>query len=224
MGYLDLPAVTAPMLLARFDTSAFDASTLTGLDRDALALVPAAVPKRQAEFVAGRWAARALLARFGQAETLLGVGAHREPIWPAGWIGSISHAAGHVAATVARSEGVGGIGIDLERLVDAEVAETLSRQVVDENERALLAGCGMRELEAMTVAFSAKESFFKAAFATVREYFDFDAVRITRIDAAAGVLELTTTRALARELPGNRCFQARFDWIEPETVMTALAW
>src|ERR1700730_18709662 len=60
--------------------------------------VARAVPKRIAEFAAGRACARAALAEFGVREFALRAAPDRQPLWPEGFIGSIAHTAGLRAA------------------------------------------------------------------------------------------------------------------------------
>ena len=51
-----------------------------------------AVQKRKAEFLAGRYCARAALAQLdGSLAVNIGIGANREPLWPPGFVGSITH-------------------------------------------------------------------------------------------------------------------------------------
>src|SRR5215469_3139377 len=60
--------------------------------------VARAVPKRVGEFAAGRACARRALEQLGVPDFVLRVGPHREPIWPVGMAGSITHTAGFCAA------------------------------------------------------------------------------------------------------------------------------
>ncbi|MGE1076349.1 hypothetical protein ACQJ22_27905, partial [Pseudomonas fragariae (ex Marin et al. 2024)] len=57
-------------------------------------LLAEAVPKRQAEFLAGRFLGQAALTLFGHDPQPIGIGNRREPVWPSGISGSISHSHG----------------------------------------------------------------------------------------------------------------------------------
>ncbi|MEW9905918.1 MAG: hypothetical protein AB2990_00800 [Candidatus Symbiodolus clandestinus] len=48
-----------------------------------------AVPKRQAEYLAGRYLSRLLFTEQGLNLIQIPSGAHRQPLWPIGWLGSI---------------------------------------------------------------------------------------------------------------------------------------
>lgn len=121
--------------------------------------VATAVSKRRREFAFGRACARAALARLGVAAGPLLVGPDRSPVWPAGFIGSISHCPGLAAAAVARRSDCIGVGIDLE---PAEpVSERLFRQIATERERTWLSSLPDAGLAARLL-FAAKESVYKA--------------------------------------------------------------
>ena len=90
------------------------------------ALVRTARPVRRAEFASGRSCAHRALSAIGADLDTIGRGGRRQPIWPAGVCGSISHAGGLAAAVVARiTPSVIGIGLDVER-VDRLVPELWS--------------------------------------------------------------------------------------------------
>lgn len=71
-------------------------------------------PLRLHEFQSGRAVAKRALAALGLPSVDLPVGESRAPRWPAGIVGSISHAGGMVAAAVARTRDLAAIGIDVE--------------------------------------------------------------------------------------------------------------
>jgi 4'-phosphopantetheinyl transferase EntD len=56
-----------------------------------LAFVARAVPQRRAEFATARHCARNALAELEVAPAPILTGANREPVWPHGFVGSITH-------------------------------------------------------------------------------------------------------------------------------------
>src|SRR5215831_15185692 len=76
------------------------------------ASIARAVPRRQLEFALGRWCARTALARLGKSNCPLPMEANRSPRWPEGFVGSITHCDGLVAAVVAPADRIEGIGLD----------------------------------------------------------------------------------------------------------------
>lgn len=147
---------------------------LSGLLPEEEALIAGAVEKRRREFAAGRNCARLALRKLGEPPTAIGIGGHREPLFPRGISGSITHTRDYCAAAVIWTGAVLTIGIDAElnRPLDRSIADLIlspiERQMIDANDN----GCS---LDALT--FSIKEAFFKAFFPLCRQYLDFtDAV------------------------------------------------
>ena len=74
--------------------------------------------RRMQEFASGRTYAKRALALLGVTDANLPIGSDRSPIWPCGFVGSITHVPGwvdtHIAAAVGRTEDFYGIGIDVE--------------------------------------------------------------------------------------------------------------
>ena len=138
------------------------------------AALGAVAERRRRDFTAGRHCARRALAALGREPEPILSGAHREPRWPAGVLGSITHCEGYAAAAVARRGAIVALGIDAEPH-DVLPAGVLGMIACDE-ERAWIAAadpgtCWDRLL------FSAKESVFKAWFPLARRLLDFtDAV------------------------------------------------
>jgi len=163
--------------------------TLLPAERDSL---HGAVPARIAEFAAGRHCAHQALQAFGvAADVPLLRGPHREPLWPADLVGSITHTAGYCAAVVAPASACAGLGIDAEHC--GQVGPELWPLLFDASERALLQALEpLARDQLATVLFAAKEAFFKSHFrlsATMPEFTDM-ALRPTRPLAAQGTLEL----------------------------------
>jgi 4'-phosphopantetheinyl transferase EntD len=139
--------------------------------------VAKAVPKRIAEFAAGRACARAALAEFGVREFPLRTAPDRQPIWPDGFIGSITHTAGFCAAAVAPRTSMLAIGMDTE-IVGAptlDIWPTISRR---EELAWVQALPGVDRPAAITLLFAAKEAFYKCQYPLVGEWLDFHDMRI----------------------------------------------
>ncbi len=113
--------------------------------------------KRKAEHLAGRIAAVHALREYG-IKTVPGIGTQRQPVWPQGLFGSISHSASTALAVVSRQP----VGIDIEAIFTPQTATELASSIVTHAEKELLANSGLSIEQALTLAFSAKESAFKA--------------------------------------------------------------
>ena len=147
-----------------------------------------AVEKRRREFTTGRHLARSALSRLGVAPTALLSGPRREPLWPPGLVGSITHCAGYRAAAVAMDATVVTVGIDAEPnepLPDG-VLESIS--LIEERDwvaRLLRTESGVRWDRLL---FSLKESVYKAWFPLTRRWLNFEQAMIT-LDPAAGTFD-----------------------------------
>lgn len=142
------------VLVAEMDPHDADVGSLPDEER---LLVAAAVPKRQREFAAGR-----ILARQLGLPGPLRVGTAREPLWPAGIVGSITHCDDLAAVAITRCPGLLGIDVEAAR----SLPDGVRAMVLTDAERQF------GPIEA-TVAFSAKEAVYKAIHPRVRRFVDF---------------------------------------------------
>jgi 4'-phosphopantetheinyl transferase EntD len=154
--------------------------------------VARAVPKRIAEFAAGRACARAALAELGVREFALRTAPDRQPLWPEGFVGSITHTAGFCAAAVAPRASMLAVGLDTE-IVGApsqDIWPTISRSEELAWVQSLSAG---ERPAAITLLFAAKEALYKCQYPLVGEWLDFHDLRIE----AGGWGESTGTFAVS---------------------------
>jgi 4'-phosphopantetheinyl transferase EntD len=156
-----------------------------------------AVAKRRVEFAAVRRCARKALQELGYPPVPILPGEQREPRWPEGVVGSMTHCAGYCAAAVARSGEVSALGIDAE--VHAPLPEGVLDLISLESERALLAELTERVPGAVhwdRVLFSAKESVYKAWFPLTRRWLGFEQADIElRMDGTFEARLLNTDEA-----------------------------
>ncbi|PXG03701.1 4'-phosphopantetheinyl transferase, partial [Brucella abortus] len=102
-----------------------------------------------------------------------GRGDDHAPIWPPGMVGSISHSKGCAIAVAARQSRYLGLGIDIERLQTESSARKIAPQILGESELRQLPEAGRAFL--VSLAFSAKESLFKALYPAVQQFQSFHA-------------------------------------------------
>lgn len=178
-----------------------------------------AVPKRRAEYLAGRVLARQLLAPLGFVDFTLARGEDRAPQWPAGIAGALSHNSNTALCAVHRESGLGGVGLDVETLLSDERAEELWGAIVSPTEREALLREALPFNALLTLAFSAKESLFKTLYPQVRCYFDFLDARMTAVDVQRQTFVLELLKTLTPHCPAGRRFSGRF-WREGDDVTT----
>lgn len=183
----------------------FDISCYTDalyLDLNVASTVPqlsGAVPKRKAEFLAGRYAAATTLRAAGVAipnPLLIPSDPNGCPVWPSGVAGSISHCRKLAVCALSDSPHIKYIGVDIEPIPSPESASQLASQVHTPAELAILTSVGMEPFCATGLLFSAKESIFKALYPLVQEYFGFESAVLKDVDVKKSVLEFFITSEL----------------------------
>ena len=181
----------------------------TGLIGEEIAAIEKAIPKRRAEFAAGRRAARRALSTFGLASAIP-AGADRAPLWPQGYAGAITHDNGLAAAIVARADVFAGLGVDLAEATP--FPENLRTKVlITKDERAL------NGMDARAV-FSAKEALYKALSPQVQTFFGFEAATITP-DFANNTFTAVLQTPLGRFHNGTT-FQGGLEIVEDRLIAT----
>jgi 4'-phosphopantetheinyl transferase EntD len=138
--------------------------------------VAKAVEKRVREFTIARSCARRALGKLGLPETPILRGAKRQPLWPAGIVGSITHTRGYYAAAVARADEVLTVGIDAE--THAELPDGVLGVVTLPEEREMLSRLPSGTFWGR-ILFSAKESVYKSWFPLTEKWLGFNDARVT---------------------------------------------
>jgi 4'-phosphopantetheinyl transferase EntD len=142
------------------------------------AAITNAVLKRRNEFIAGRTCARRALQRLGYSCRPIPVGSLREPIWPEGITGSITHEGTYAISALACTRQISLLGIDLafrDALSGALVPMICRDDEIDGIQR------HEREFggdDLFKLVFSIKESVYKCLFPVVRKFFDFSDVSV----------------------------------------------
>ncbi|MET8506298.1 4'-phosphopantetheinyl transferase superfamily protein [Streptomyces sp. NPDC004787] len=133
-----------------------------------------AVDKRRLEYTTVRHCARQALAELGLPPAPVLSGAHGEPLWPDGILGSMTHCDGYRAAALTHKGSLASLGIDgephepLPQGVLEAVARPEEHRYLAEWSREHPGICWDR------VLFSAKESVYKAWFPLARRWLGFE--------------------------------------------------
>jgi 4'-phosphopantetheinyl transferase EntD len=185
------------------------------LDPEEALIVARAVPKRAGEFAAGRLCARSALARFGIGSFAVRVAPDRQPLWPAGLVGSITHTQGFCAAVIGEHARFVGLGLDTEK-ADA-VSPNLWPSICVAEELAWIASLPAGErTRAATLVFAAKEAFYKCQYPSTSEWLSFSDVRIVPLDWAMlqGSFQIEARRALGVFAAAPRPLRAAYRFHE----------
>lgn len=216
---------TLPLHFIEFDPASFD---LTAYERHAIACPPhvaRSVLQRQADYFFGRLAAREALTALGLCRSEVGTGDSREPVWPPGVLGSISHNERYAVAVAADAGANGGIGIgiDIESIPTAALLAALRQTVLSRRELDYLSKADTNLPLAIltTLIFSAKESFYKASFKAVGRFFDFDAIELIHIDPSHKAISFRIRETLARALPGGAIRTVHYRMVGQRSIFTS---
>ncbi|WP_221274620.1 4'-phosphopantetheinyl transferase family protein [Thaumasiovibrio subtropicus] len=171
-----------------------------------------AVAKRNSEYLAGRLVARQAMASGSHCEMhqmpQITTGQHREPRWPQHLLGAITHSDNIALAVVAAKARFRFIGIDYEEILCEKTATSIASQIVDEEEKAILTASSIPFEHALTLAFSAKESVYKAIFGEVQQVLSFQDAKIVHLEE--GRLTLQLGNAVIKRLRDKTCLFVYF--------------
>jgi 4'-phosphopantetheinyl transferase EntD len=134
------------------------------------------VAARKLEYAHGRTCARAALQLLEVKASAIPTGENREPLWPAGIVGSISHTSTAAAAVAANETRLAGLGLDMETAepLSADLVEMICRRDED------ITGDGMQA----KLLFSIKEAIYKCIYPGIQAFVDFQEMKVT-LDAAS---------------------------------------
>lgn len=214
-----LPEVT--FLRCRFMPARYDDSLFARYDLPFPRELQHAVASRKAEHLAGRYLCKKIMQEHALPQ-VVPIGAFREPVWPSGWTGSITHSTGVAMSCLGRKSDVALLGIDFESWLGAELASDIVDTIIDRHERQTLSSGPWQFPRLLSLVFSAKESFYKAAFPLVEKYFDFHCVRMIGIDYPNGRFRFQVMDTLAPSIRAGREFVGSFR-CEPEGIVTWVA-
>lgn len=133
--------------------------------------------KRIKDFSTGRFCARKALAAIGHENAEILMGDDKQPIWPDGYIGSISHSAKLVGAVTAKAAHIRSIGLDIETI--GKIKPEMWRIIYTDSEAEFLNTFTGEELAYYTILlFSFKEAFYKLQFPLTKTFLEFTDVEI----------------------------------------------
>ena len=138
-------------------------------------------PKRLVDFSTGRYCAIKALEQLGIQDVIIPIGKDREPIWPDGIVGSISHCDSLTGAIVAKKSDHISLGLDIEEI--GRVTSDLWDLVFTETEKNFLSGLSDEDkLVQSTAIFSIKEAFYKFQYPLTKTFLDFLDVEVLELN------------------------------------------
>jgi 4'-phosphopantetheinyl transferase EntD len=159
------------------------------------------------------------LNRLGFPSVPIRVGENREPLFPPGVSGSITHSGNCCSAAVVRIGAVRAIGIDVEANTALDYA--VARQILNQGEL-LHARSHSRHGNccAEVLMFSLKEAFFKAAFPICKRYIDFSEVEI-QLSQMRGLCDIHILNPDLATGLNRYCINAKY-WFDSDYVYSAV--
>lgn len=140
---------------------------------------------RKSQFLTGRFCAYKALVSMGyahsEAEFDLPVGNDGGPIWPEGYIGSITHSDKVIKAIASKSSIYQGLGLDCQTLMNDKTYQNIKTKILTTNELKLKVP-NLNDLEMATLIFSTKEAIYKCLRPLCGKFFGFYDAEITSID------------------------------------------
>src|SRR5438445_12773057 len=169
---------------------------------------------RQSIFDMGRACAAELLAELGSGQTSVAVAADRSPVWPQGYVGSITHTDDLLGVAVARRKDFRSIGIDAEAIIPPETTAEIDDLCMSARERSLRDSVEINHQTFLSLCFSAKESFFKCLYPLTGVWFDFQDAEIASFDPDLQLLQMRLLRDLASGFRQGQVFGGAFRWTD----------
>ncbi len=141
--------------------------------------------RRRAAFLAGRAGAHAALRALGSHAPAIPMGPAGAPVWPNGFVGSISHTDRLAAAVVATDPPVAGLGLDIEDDLPLDEAEMVGLVCRADELADALRPSAPEHLLRGKLLFVIKEAVYKLHRPLGGAFLDFHDVRVT-LDTSAG--------------------------------------
>ncbi len=163
--------------------------------------------RRRLEFAAGRTCARNSLSYLGILNHPILFGRQREPVWPTGIVGSITHCDGYCAAANASVADYKSIGIDAE--VNAPLPNGVLPLVTTKEERSWLQTATNCPEQYGRLIFSIKESIYKAWYPLMKCWLDFQQAAVI-LQPRTGQFWAEIIHPLASDLNGLLAVEGKF--------------
>lgn len=175
-------------------------------------------PERRKEFILGRvCAARAMEKLTGDARLghFLPIGEAKEPLWPRGLVGSITHNRSQVICAI--SNQLKGIGIDLEER--GRLKENVSKKILHADDLETHDLFEVQDLH--TLIFSGKESLYKTLHPIVGKYFGFFSAAVTSVGDHTFIIELLE-KLSENYSPASECLFQGVYQMDESSIFTAI--
>jgi 4'-phosphopantetheinyl transferase EntD len=177
------------------------------------------VQERRKSFAAGRTCARNALKAIGIPEMPILRGRDREPIWPDGIVGSITHCDGYCAAALGHERDFISLGIDAE--TNVALPDEMLKLVAVEAEIDWLQRTPRSPVCWDKLLFSVKESVYKTWYPLARCWLGFEQVLVTVEPETSSFNASVLAFAPIQMSPHLSSFRGRY-LVENSLILTAI--
>ena len=147
------------------------------------------VDSRRLSYLGGRLSAELCLEALGSGRHGIGMHESGAPVWPSGFVGSITHTADMACSVAGHHEAGWSVGIDSEVIPDPSGIDAIRSVCCTHRENLQWLG-GSDTARLSTCIFSAKEALYKALHPIVGRYVDFSEVEVRAMDCEGGSMLL----------------------------------
>jgi len=175
---ISLPSLKSSIDIKKLDEYSLDFLKLELKDFSVINKISTFHEARQKEFLLGRYSSKINFNHNFHYELRdLNIGEHREPVWPNGFIGSLSHSRTYVVSALAKNDSIEYLGIDIEYI--GRVGTGVAQKILIDKD--VTNADGLTTDQVLTLIFSAKEAFYKALFPKYGRFFGFESAYISNI-------------------------------------------
>lgn len=179
-------------------------------------------PKRQTEYLAGRYALIQLYAAAGLPDLQLAdlpSRADGQVSGPPGFVCSVSHGYDRIVALVGPQSQYRGLGVDVEEVIELRRCSRLINRVAPHDEQQVWQAAGLPDDLGLTLTFSAKEALYKALTALVPCIMHFGQATLGSLHPEQSQLSIKLTCDLTEEFRAGQQFGLAYQ-LRNQAVLT----
>lgn len=166
---------------------------------------------RKEEFVAARACAIKAFKEFGLEVSNIKKDESRKPIWPKGFMGSLSHTKNIAMASIYKEGYCQSVGIDCEIMIKDDKFEKIKSYITRKEDIDFFHTIASNKLMlAHTLMFSAKESLYKAINPLCNEFFGFQEAYLSGINFEDETFEIVLNTDIENVKPFETVYFGRF--------------
>lgn len=193
---------------ARFNSHCYESIYCDGMSLEFLHRIGQIPKKTRAQYLASRLLAQEVMEIYGVRNFTLLNYSDRSPVWPRGISGSLSHDRDTIVLAATRRNLL--VGIDVETFMDKCTAQEVAEIIVAKKEIEKIRNLPIPFRVAVTLAFSLKESLYKALWPRLQQEMDFCHVNLVDIDCENQYATLKLNYSFQKNFSHSSLFHARF--------------